>query len=449
MRSIFTKILLWTSATTAVSLIGFAATTRLIWQLQPGPIDPIVRFHVLLLDDARTTYKEGGPARLAAYLRRLDKRFDARHFLVDAGGRDMVDGTDRSALLAAGSTPPDPPRWRGDELVLVSASGGSRLLITIHPKFSPAGLLPYYLWIFLMIGALGYALAVYLARPLKNLRVAVERFGRGDLETRTGSTRRDEIGDLARAFDRMAERIGALMAAQKRLLQDVSHELRSPLARLQLTVRLARSSGARAASLDRVKKEVDRLTSLVGELIQVTAAEDDPRSLDRDEIRLDELIEELVTDVALEAEARGCQIGFTENDAVLVLGDRELLRRAVENVLRNAIRHAPDGTAIQIHSRRHEGTVAIAVRDFGSGVPDESLTRIFEPFYRVEDDRSRSGGGVGLGLAITRRAIALHGGVVSASNANPGLVVTIELPAATGDSESGGLAPPSEGRLRG
>ncbi len=437
MRSIFIKILLWTVATTAVSLFGFAATTRLIWQLQPGPIDPIARFHVLLLDDARTAYEEGGPARLSAYLHRLDERFDASHFLVDAAGRDMVDGTDRSALLAAGSTPPEPPRWRGDELVLVSPPSGSRLLITIRPEFSPAGLLPYYLWIFLMIGVLGYALAVYLARPLKQLRVAVERFGRGDLATRTGSTRRDEIGDLARAFDRMAERIGALMAAQNRLLQDVSHELRSPLARLQLTVRLARTSGDREASLDRIKKEVDRLTSLVGELIQVTAAEDDPRSLDREEIRLDELLDELVADVALEAEARGCRIEFTENEAILVLGDRELLRRAVENVLRNAIRHAPDGTAIQMLSRRHNGTVSIVIRDLGSGVPEESLAHIFEPFYRVEDDRSRSGGGVGLGLSITRRAIVLHGGEVSAGNAGPGLAVTIELPAAPGEPESG------------
>jgi len=439
MRSIYTKILLWAAATTAVSLVGFAATSRLIWRLQPGPVDPIARFHVLLLDDARTAYDEGGPARLAGYLRRLDERFDAKHILVDAAGRDMVDGSDRSDLLAVASTPPEPPRWRGNELVLASPPGGSRLLITIRPKFSPAGLLPYYLWIFLMIAALGYALAVYLARPLNHLRLAVERFGRGDLATRTGSTRRDEIGELARAFDLMAERIGALMAAQNRLLQDVSHELRSPLARLQLTVRLARTSGDREASLDRVKKEVDRLASLVDELIQVATAEDDPRSLDREAIRLDELLAGLVDDVAVEAEAHGCRIEFAENETALVMGDRELLRRAVENVLRNAIRHAPRGTAIRILSQRHDGTASITVRDFGSGVPEESLTRIFEPFYRVEDDRSRSAGGVGLGLSITRRAIALHRGKVTAGNADPGLAVTIELPEAPGEPESGAI----------
>ena len=430
MRSIFAKILLWVIVTTVISLAGFVATTRLIWTYLPGPIDPIARFHVLLLDDARAAYEQGGPKRLAGYLRRLDERFEARHFLVDAGGRDRVDGGDRSALLAAATTPPEPPRWLGDELVMASPPGGTRLLIAIRPKFYPAGLLPYYLWIFLLVGSLGYALAVYLARPLHDLRCAVERFGRGDLATRTGSARRDEIGDLARAFDQMAERTEALMTAQRRLLQDVSHELRSPLARLQLTVRLARTTDDRQAALDRIKKEVDRLSALVGELLQVAAAEGDPQSRAREEVRLDELVEGLIDDNSVEAEARGCRLEVVANEATIVPGDRELLRRSVENVLRNAIRHAPAGTAVQIGLLRRGSTAIVAVRDFGPGVPEESLQAIFRPFYRVDDDRSRPGGGVGLGLSITQRAVAIHGGAITARNEQPGLCVTIELPEA-------------------
>ena len=165
MRSIFARILLWVVATTAISLVGFAVTTRLIWTYLPATIDPIARFHVLLLDEATAAYEKGGPQRLAGYLRQLDERFEARHFLVDARGQDFVDGGDRSALLAVATTPPAPPRWHGDEFVLASPPGGTRLLIAIRPKFSPAGLLPYYLWIFLLVAALGYALAVYLARP--------------------------------------------------------------------------------------------------------------------------------------------------------------------------------------------------------------------------------------------------------------------------------------------
>ena len=432
MRSIFARILLWAVATTAVSLIGFAATTRLIWKFLPGPIDPIARFHVLLLDDARAAYEQGGPGRLAGYLRRLDERFEAKHSLVDAAGRDLADGSDKSALLAAATTPPEPPRWHGDELVLASPPGKNRLLIAIRPRFHPAGLLPYYLWIFLLIGALGYALAVYLARPLHGLRLAVERFGRGDLATRTGSARRDEIGDLARAFDRMAGRIEALMTAERRLLQDVSHELRSPLARLQLTIRLARTSDDKGAALDRIKKEVDRLSALVAELLQVAAAEDDPQSRARDDVRLDELLAGLVDDASVEAEAKGCRVEVVANESVIVPGDRELLRRSVENVLRNAIRHAPAGTAIRLDLHRRGDKATIAVRDFGPGVPEESLRAIFRPFYRVDADRSRSGGGVGLGLSITQRAVAIHGGEITARNERPGLCVTIELPGISG-----------------
>ena len=169
------------------------------------------------------------------------------------------------------------------------------------------GLLPYYLWIFLLIAALGYALAVYLGTPLRNLRGAVEQFGRGDLTIRTRSTRRDEIGELARAFDLMAGRTANLMAAERRLLQDLSHELRTPLSRLRLTVRLARTSDKREAALDRIKKEADRLSSLVDGLLQVTAAEEDPQPRDLEEVRLDALLKDLVDDGTMEAEAKGCR----------------------------------------------------------------------------------------------------------------------------------------------
>ena len=328
----------------------------------------------------------------------------------------MVDGRDRSALVLLASIPPALPRWHGNEGVLATApAGGSRLLIIIHPKFKLMGLLPYYLWIFLLIAALGYALAVYLGRPLRNLRHVVEQFGRGDLTIRTRSTRRDEIGELARAFDLMAGRTENLMTAERRLLQDVSHELRTPLSRLRLTVRLARTSDKREAALDRIKKEADRLSSLVDGLLQVTAAEQDPQSRDQEDVRLDALLKDLVDDGTMEAEAKGCRLTLRANEPTTILGDEELLRRAIENVLRNAIRHAPDGTPVEVDMRRRSGTTTITIRDFGTGVPDESLPAIFQPFYRVDDDRSRSRGGVGLGLFITQRAIALHGGEILAA----------------------------------
>jgi two-component system sensor histidine kinase CpxA len=429
MRSIFAKILFWAVGTLVVSLVGFAMTTRLIWEFLPGPVDLLGRMLVLQREDAQSAYKQGGPEGLAKYLRRLDELFDAKHSLVDATGRDLVDGTDRSALLLLASTPPAPPRWRGNEGVLVtSAAGGPRLLIIIHPKFRLMGLLPYYLWIFLLIAALGYALAVYLGRPLRTLRRTVEQFGHGDLTARTRSTRRDEIGELARAFDFMAGRTETLMTAQRRLLQDVSHELRTPLSRLRLTVRLAQSSENREAALDRIKKEVDRLSALVDGLLEVTAAEEDPQSRDQEAVRLDALLKNLVDDGTMEAEAKGSRILLLTNEPATIVGDEELLRRAIENVLRNAIRHTPGGTAVDVDLLRQNGTATIHVRDYGTGVPEESLPGIFQPFYRVDSDRSRLQGGVGLGLSITQRAIALHGGEILAQNAQPGLRVTITLP---------------------
>ena len=429
MRSIFAKISLWATVTTIVSLVGFAATTRLIWGNLPGPADLVPKIMTLAREDARQAYERDGPRGLARTLRRLDEIFGAEHFLVDESGADLLGGGDRSRWLSMASSPPYPPRRDGGRFILASEPArGPRLLIAIPATFNPAGLLPYYLWIFLVIAALGYALAIHLGRPLLSLRRAVERFGKGDLAARTGSTRRDEIGELARAFDLMAQRTQTLMTAQRRLLQDVSHELRSPLSRLGLAVRLARTSDDRQASLDRIKREGDRLTALVDGLLRVAEVEEDSRARDREEVRLDELLKALVDEGAMEADARGCRLDLTMAGPVAVSGDRELLRRAVENVLRNAIRHAPVGSAVECGLRRDGGLSTITVRDLGIGVPEGSLAAIFEPFHRVDADRGRSGGGVGLGLAITRRSVALHGGRITAENARPGLRVTIELP---------------------
>ncbi len=312
---------------------------------------------------------------------------------------------------------------------------GSRLLIVVPPRPRSSEFFPYYLWILLVVLLLIYGLAIHLVRPLRSMRAAVERFGRGDMGTRIGSNRRDEIGEVARAFDLMAGRIETLMAAERRLLQDVSHELRSPLARLGFAIELGRSGGDPKLALDRIKRDVDRLSCLVGELLQLTSAEGDPHSRILKRVQLDELIGELVDDCRLEAEAKECRIALSESgpSASPVLGDRELLRRAVENVLRNAIRHAPEGSIIEVELRSGHDLATVSIRDFGTGVPEESLRMIFEPFFRVDDDRSRSSGGVGLGLSIARRAIDLHLGRIEATNAQPGLRVRIELPLATED----------------
>jgi two-component system sensor histidine kinase CpxA len=242
--------------------------------------------------------------------------------------------------------------------------------------------------------------------------------------------RQDELGELARTFDRMADRIETLLAAERRLLLDISHELRSPLARLGVAIELARSGENLEPALNRIQKESDRLNALVGQLLQVTRAEGDPSSLRRDPVRLDQLVEQLVADSSLEASSQGCEVRYEAREAVTVAGDAELLRRAVENVIRNAIRHAPRETAVEVTLARNNGQVVVDIRDHGPGVPDDALPRLFDAFYRVETDRNRASGGIGLGLSIARRAIELHKGAIRARNARPGLEVELELPVA-------------------
>ncbi len=443
-RSIFSKIVLWFTATFVLSLVGYVATSMVL-SARLAEREPLLsRLGALLADDAVRAYDDGGPTALAEYLARLDSYSECQHFLVDAGGRDLVSGADRASLLARRSARlrsrrawPNPMRmvwWSGSArpwILVHRASDRHHRLITVMPTRTRFGILDslaYFFWLPLLIGGLCYMLAIHLASPLRNLRRALERFGRGDLGVRYHLSRRDEIGDLARAFNRMADQVHTLLLAERRLLQDVSHELRSPLARLGFAVELARTSPDREAALGRIHKEADRLNHLVDELLQLTRAEGDPGARNVEAVDLGGLLHELVADCALEADARPCGLELSGERSALVEGDQELLRRAGENVLRNAIRHAPAGSVVEVVLTRQGDRAEIAIRDRGPGVPREALAEIFEPFFRVEGDRDRSSGGVGLGLAIARRAVELHGGRVSAFNANPGLVVTIELP---------------------
>jgi len=287
---------------------------------------------------------------------------------------------------------------------------------------------PEHIFVIAATFLLCYWLAFHLTRPVRRLQRAVESFGRGDLSARAGSLRKDELGQLARTFDRMAERLETLMAAERRLLLDISHELRSPLARLGVAIELARSGDEIDSNLNRIQKEADRLNSLVGQLLQVTRAEGDPGSLRRDLVRLDDLVKQLVEESALEADAHGCHVEYQSREPVTVSGDPELLRRAVENVIRNAIRYSPRDTAVEVSLVRNNGLATVDVRDHGPGVPEEALPRLFDAFYRVESDRNRTSGGIGLGLSIARRAIELHKGTIRAKNADPGLEIELELP---------------------
>ena len=439
MRSIYAKILLWSLATFVASLVAFAVVSYRFANQSPGPGAFLASTLAMIEDDLVEAYEQGGPDRLARTLRRLDSYYHAEHFLTDARGRDLVDGRDRSNWLGRVGMPPRfVPGMPGKHIIQrVPRDVRYRFLVLIEPRFDPMGILPYFVAVVMVIAILGYALAVHLASPLRTLRDVVDRFGRGDLAARANSSRKDEIGAVSRAFDEMAGQIETLRAAERRLLQDVSHELRSPLARLGFNLELARINDDPAVAFGRIARDFERLSTLVAELLELTCVEGDPSSRSNEEVRLDDLVLALAEDCEVEASAKGCRLGLKVDSPSLFVGDPELLRRAVENVLRNAIRHAPAGTVIELDLRTGANGPAITVRDFGPGVPNTALESIFEPFFRVDNDRSRASGGAGLGLAIARRSIERHRGRVSAEAALPGLRVTIELPASLNGTRDG------------
>lgn len=276
-------------------------------------------------------------------------------------------------------------------------------------------------------------LAWYFARPIRNLRTAFEAVANGKLETRIGPAmagRKDELADLGHDFDRMASRLQGLMEAQRCLLHDVSHELRSPLARLQAATDLLQQQPERAAELiSRMERDTERIDMLVGELLALARLDSGMAGRMDETVDARELVEHIADDAGFEAGLKQCSVAVNLPGKVAVKGNHELLFRALENVVRNAIRHSPAGKQIDIHVA-HESSMqwTITVSDAGAGVSPAELGTIFAPFSRGRNGDSFAG--YGLGLAITQRVVQMHGGSVVASNrAEGGLAVTITLPA--------------------
>jgi two-component system sensor histidine kinase CpxA len=278
-------------------------------------------------------------------------------------------------------------------------------------------------------------LARYVSSPIVRLQKATRALAAGALDTRVGAPatrRRDEVGRLARDFDAMAERVQALVVAKETLLRDVSHELRSPLARIRMALALAeRRCGAESQpDLARIEREAERLDALVGQVMTLTRLRtaDAPR---RDLVRLDTLVGEVVDDARFEyPDAR---IEHTAAREVSLRGDADGLKSAIENVVRNALIYGDRSQPIEVRLDAGARAATVRVLDRGPGVPDAELQRIFEPFYRTDKSRDHRQDGQGIGLAITARVTELHGGKVTARNrAEGGLEIAIELPLGPG-----------------
>jgi two-component system sensor histidine kinase CpxA len=437
MSRLFWKIFL----TMWLSIVAFSAAVGLIndmiarGQWAEDPSNTFTRGMERISQRSARALFERGRGGLVEELEAIPLIARSHIFVVDEDGVEIL-GRDRTLVALTESGRPV------KHTRIVDASGKT---FTIHTfsrtppgAFFAPGLEGTLLRLF-AAAAISALVSFFLARsltsPLRKMRDASRKIAEGDLNARVGQLkppRRDEIGELATDFDRMATHLQSMQLANRRLLQDVSHELRSPLARLNVALEIARKKGAGAVTseLDRIQIESERLEALVNDVLGLLRESSETSPRGEEEVDIARLLDNLAETVNYEAPEGSPGVDWPGAEPFPYLGDRELLWRAIENLLRNGLRHTDASRGIQLRLASGEsGEVLISVRDFGTGVPDFELEKIFEPFYRVQESRDRNTGGHGLGLSIAAAAIRRHGGRITAANApDGGLIVTIELP---------------------
>jgi signal transduction histidine kinase len=458
LHSLFTRIFL--SFWAAIVLIASAAAALTAINFAAGSGRPAA-----VANQAAEVLKHDGLEGLKTWLAEHNRRDRGqRTLIIDSSGHDILGQPLPGPLRGGRGHPPDdrsppesgppispfgpedgPPRgFRGPPGSVIRATDGTtyRVLFDPPPRLGPFS--PPFSWsvrlglLALAVGVSGlisYLLARSISTPVRRLQAAAHTLSAGNLDARAGpavAARRDELGVLGREFDSMAERLGALIAARQRLLRDISHELRSPLARMEMAIGLARQDPVSTPEqLDRIEREAERLDRLIGHILDYARLERDPATFSFEEVDLPELIRQIVHDAEFESQSPPGRLRFTSNDAATLFGDVQVLHAAIDNVVRNALLHGDPDMPIEVTLSVDTEHLRVSIRDHGSGVPEAELIRIFEPFYRAGrlDSKHVSTEGTGIGLAIAQRAAALHGGRVDANNADGGgLLVTITLP---------------------
>jgi len=446
MKSLFLRIFLWFSASTLLLMLVGASgvifnspgTFTTGWQqLGRGAIRSVGR-------TAAELYEDGGATELENYFRGLTEDTGMLVALLNSSGRALggsqftpepavegkLVGSAEEAVVVM-------PLYRVAGIRLTGPSGKPYVFVMTVPGRPGERGRVFVIAFLLMGGVLCFLLARHLTSPMIQLRGLTSRFSQGDLTARIVSSkllqRRDEIGGLARDFNQMAARIETLLRAQHRLLADVSHELRSPLTRLSLALGLMKRRGEADArgSMARMEREVERLNHLIGQLLTLSRLENLDSAPQMEPIDLSALVQEIAVDADFEAASMDRSVRLAECSACTMRGSRDLMRSAVENVVRNALKYTRPGTQVQVRLARANGSgvATIVVEDEGPGVPSDELAHVFEPFYRVDEARDRQSGGAGLGLAITHQVVTLHGGsVVAANREGGGLELRMMLP---------------------
>jgi len=315
----------------------------------------------------------------------------------------------------------------GYQLVAWPRMGGDGWLDPRFFRFIELGLA------FVLISLACWWIARLVSRPLRHMEGTARSIAEGDTDLRVSQRiagRRDEVGLLATAFNAMTDRLCQLLDRQNHLLRDISHDLRTPLARQRVAIELASDAGADAALMDSIVRQNERLETMTGQILTLYRVSESGGSIAREPVKPLTVVNRVLVDAADYAEHRGvdCElIAGEDTKAVSVLGDAGLLQRAFDNVLQNALDHTPPGKSIHVSVARVQGVIEISIADEGPGAPDELLSHLFEPFFRA--DKSRGGKGWGLGLAIARDIVYAHDGTITADNLpDGGLQVTVQLP---------------------
>jgi two-component system sensor histidine kinase CpxA len=438
MLSLFWKLFL----TMWLSIVGFSATigwlndklAREQWAEEPA--NTFSRGMIRITQRAQQALQMEGRKGLRDELLNIPRMTRSHIYVVDGENQELL-GRDNALKQLV-------ERRTGMDTVDFQDAGGSSYTIYTVNRTPPATLLapgPQGTALRLVAAAvisalISYFLARSLVTPLEELRKASRKIAAGDLATRVSKTmprRQDEIGQLAIDFDIMTSRLQAMQQANQRLMQDVSHELRSPLARLNVALEIARKKGVGEieSEIDRIELESQRLETLVNDVLGLLRESSETMPRFDEGLDLSALLTDLVEVVNYEVPEGKPGVTWQATVPCDFHGDRELLWRALENLLRNALRYTdPDrGVLLDLVVSKRKSSVRLEVRDFGSGVPEGELEKIFEPFYRVQESRDRDSGGHGLGLSIAANAVHMHGGSIQASNAQDGgLIVSISLP---------------------
>ena len=452
MRRLFlrTFLLFWVVVILAIAAllvpnIYFGYWLQARWsRTEPGLLEASSR-------QAVTTFERSGEPGLMQFFGELQRDYSVRATLFQGeeaiGPR--IDGEAGVRLTAHIAAMQEGPYIRGTMAAqrIDAASGKTYVLVLAFRRFLTPWLqvAEVALAILAAGGLFCFLITRHVTSPLFKLRAAAASIAEGRLDVRVSPVlgrRADEIADLARDFDRMAERIQSLLHGQKRLLGDVSHELRSRLARLNVALTMAGRASSPAETsqyLERIRLEARRLDHLIGQLLMLSRIDSGVEGTERMSIDLDQLLLDIVEDANFEAQSTvGC-VTLDCADQCTVSGSIEVLGSAIENTVRNAVRNTSEGTIVEITLRRQGSTALVHVRDHGKGVPESMLADIFLPFHKAPSVNTN---GAGLGLAITERALRAHGGSVRASNvAEGGLLVEMTLPIEKPPSPSDPLLP--------